>query len=89
MADPFYMVMLIENLGKNYSVWDKSASIVYLKPGRTDVFTEFHLTEEDLTEMRQTLEKQDKMEWKRTIQIRDKQDQVIATVEKVISIKKR
>jgi len=27
MTDPFYMLMLIENLGRDYIVWDKSASI--------------------------------------------------------------
>jgi hypothetical protein len=34
MADPFFMLMLIENLGKDYIVWDKSASIRFKKPGR-------------------------------------------------------
>ena len=32
MADPFYMLMLIENVGRNYIVWDKSASIRFKKP---------------------------------------------------------
>src|SRR5262249_54275566 len=27
MTDPFFMLMLIENLGPDYIVWDKSASI--------------------------------------------------------------
>jgi len=27
MTDPFLMVMLIENLGRDYIVWDKSATI--------------------------------------------------------------
>lgn len=27
MTDPFYMLMLIENLGREYIVWDKSACI--------------------------------------------------------------
>src|SRR6516162_1297601 len=29
MTDPFYMVMLIHNLGPGYVVWDKSASMVF------------------------------------------------------------
>ena len=28
-ADPFYMVMLIERLGRGYIVWDKAASILF------------------------------------------------------------
>ena len=27
MTDPFYMLMLIENLGREYVVWDKAATI--------------------------------------------------------------
>jgi hypothetical protein len=41
MVDPFYMLMLIENLGRDYIVWDKSASIRFLKPGRGRVSAEF------------------------------------------------
>lgn len=37
MTDPFFMLMLIENLGKDYVVWDKSASIRFKKPGRGTV----------------------------------------------------
>jgi hypothetical protein len=34
MTDPFYMLMLIENLGHDYIVWDKSASVRFRQPGR-------------------------------------------------------
>ena len=31
-VDPFYMIMLIRNLGTGYTVWDKAASIRFRKP---------------------------------------------------------
>ena len=34
MTDPFYMLMVMANLGRNYIVWDKAANIRYRKPGR-------------------------------------------------------
>ena len=37
MTDPFYMLMLIQILGKDYMVWDKSACIEFLKPGKTEL----------------------------------------------------
>ena len=89
MTDPFYMLMLIKNLGKEYAVWDKSASISYLKPGKTDVFAEFSLSEEDLTLIRSALEKEDRLLWTRQIEIKDLAGDVIARVEKTISIKKK
>lgn len=88
MTDPFYMLMLLQNLGPKYSVWDKSASIRYLKPGRSDLFAEFKLTEDDLKTIQTTLENQDKMEWNRTIEIKDKNGELIAAVDKILSIKK-
>src|SRR4051794_22615854 len=34
MTDPFLMLMLIENLGPDFTVWDKAASIRFRSPGR-------------------------------------------------------
>jgi len=38
MTDPFFMLMLIENLGKDYIVRDKSASIRFKKTGTRNGF---------------------------------------------------
>jgi len=89
MADPFYMVMLLNNLGPEYSVWDKSASIRYVKPGKTDLIAEFLITEQDLDSIRTTLQNQEKMEWNRKVIIKDKNGELIAEVDKTLSIKKR
>src|SRR5208282_1249110 len=48
MTDPFFMLMLIQNLGKDYIVWDKAASIRFKKPGRGTVFANFRLSEEQI-----------------------------------------
>ena len=56
MTDPFYMIMLATNLGREYVVWDKSASIRYKKPGTGRVRAEFRLSEEKLAEIRAALE---------------------------------
>lgn len=89
MTDPFYMIMLLKNLGEGYTVWDKSATINYLKPGRTDLTAEFNLTEEDLNQIHSTLEIEPKLEWIREIKIKDQEGTVVANVVKVIHIKKR
>jgi len=89
MADPFYMLMLIKNLGSEYTVWDKSAQIRYLKPGRSDLTAEFHLSEEDLTSIRKTVQEQGRMDWVRKVILKDTHGEEIAEVEKVINIKMR
>jgi hypothetical protein len=44
MCDPFYMFLLIRNLGDDYMVWDKSASIEFVKPGKGTVKVLFHFS---------------------------------------------
>jgi len=89
MADPFYMLMLINNLGPDYTVWDKSTHIFFLKPGRTDLFAEFSLSENELSEISQIVQETGRLEWTRCIDIRDTSGELIARVDKVISIKKK
>ena len=48
MTDPFFMLMLIHILGDEYIVWDKSASIDFLKPCRGKVTAQFVISEEQI-----------------------------------------
>ncbi len=48
MTDPFLMLMLIQILGKNYVVWDKSAQIEFIKPGLGTVSAGFIITEREV-----------------------------------------
>ena len=52
MVDPFFMLMLMENLGKNYVVWDKAATIRFKKPGRGRVHAQFELMESEIEKIR-------------------------------------
>jgi len=89
MADPFYMLMLIDNLGRDYIVWDKSASIGFRKPGRGTVRAEFRLTQQQLDELRAQVDAQGKIEPRFTVQIRDEQGEVVAEVEKLLHIRRK
>ncbi len=52
MTDPFFMIMLLHNLGADHLVWDKSGSIEYVAPGRGTVRARFVLTEGRIAEVR-------------------------------------
>lgn len=41
--DPFYMLMFMRLLGPDFVVWDKAATIRFLKPGRTTLRATFRL----------------------------------------------
>lgn len=89
MTDPFYMLMLIENLGRGYIVWDKAATIRFRKPGKGTVRAEFRLTEALLDELRARLENEEKIEPTFVVKVVDEQGEVVAEVEKLLYIRRK
>ena len=89
MSDPFYMLMLIQLLGKGYIVWDNGATIRFLRPGKTKVFAQFRITNEQLAGYKEELKSKNKIEPILTVYIKDDEGQVIAEVDKVLYIKKK
>ena len=89
MADPFYMLMLINLLGKGYIVWDKAAAIRFKRPGKTKVYAQFRLTREQLDGFREELKVKNKIEPVLTVYIKDEEGNVIAEVDKTLYIKKK
>ena len=83
MTDPFYMLMLIQNLGPSYIVWDKAASIRFRKPGRGKVTAKFRLSQAQIDEIREKLETQEKFEQVYPIEVKDEAGEVVAEALKV------
>ena len=52
MTDPFYMLMLIHLLGKEYIVWDKTSTIDFITPGRGTVTARFRLNDDQIAEIK-------------------------------------
>ena len=55
-VDPVFMIMLIQLLGSEFVVWDKSAEIRFLKPGRTTLHATFKIEDEELEAIRKATE---------------------------------
>ena len=89
MTDAFYMLMLMANLGTDYIVWDKAASIRYRRPGRGTVRAEFRLTDAQIDDVRENLKTLPKYEPVFRVDVKDEQGTVIAEVEKMIYIRKK
>ncbi|MFZ2315436.1 MAG: DUF4442 domain-containing protein [Gammaproteobacteria bacterium] len=84
MTDPFLMLMLMQNLGKDYIVWDKSASIDYKKPGKSMVHAHFQLSAEQINQIREQANIEPKIE-----PIFNEENQVVAIVEKKLYIRRK
>ena len=88
-VDPHYMVMLIRILGPEYVVWDKAASIRFLKPGRSTLYARLVIDDEELRTIKQALEHQKSIDRHYTIKLTDAAGVVHATVEKTIYIRRK
>lgn len=51
-VDPFPMVQLMQLIGKDYVVWDKSAEIFFKRPARETLYADFVYTPEELEMIR-------------------------------------
>jgi len=52
MTDPFWSIMLLHALGRDYTVWDQRGEIEFVAPGRSAVTTEMRLEQRDVDEVR-------------------------------------
>ena len=89
MTDPFYMVMILKNLGSDYIVWDKRSEIEYVSPGKATVFAEFNLLDADLDEIKREVEVSGKyLKWFE-VDIKTADGTDVAIVKKQIYVRKK
>lgn len=89
MCDPFYMLILMLQLGNDYIVWDKSATIDFLRPGKGTVTAKFEISSECVQEIKEKLMSESKIYPEFETYILDKSGQKIAHVKKTLYVKKK
>ncbi len=52
MTDPFWMLLVMHQLGNDYIVWDKAGAIDFVAPGREHVYAHFKLESAIVDELR-------------------------------------
>ncbi|MBX3714561.1 MAG: DUF4442 domain-containing protein [Burkholderiales bacterium] len=88
MADPFYMIMMMRNLGPAYVVWDKAGAIRFLKPGRGTLTARFELTQAMVDEAVARTADGSKHEPTFRVEITDGAGLPVAAVEKTLHIRR-
>jgi len=89
MCDPWYMAILIKLLGPEYIVWDKSARIEFVRPGRSTVRALFRIAPEELTEIKEIVARERKTTRTYETSVLDENDQIVARVEKEIYVRRK
>lgn len=89
MCDPFFMLILMNALGRAYIVWDKEATIRFRRPGRGTVRATFHIPPEKVEEIKAEADIQRKVEPVFKAEIVDEQGEVVAEIEKLLYVRRK
>lgn len=89
MVDPFYMLILMHQLGSSYVVWDKRSNIEFIAPGNSKVTARMKVPSSEIAMIQELAKEGDPVFREYSIDILDEQQKVIATVTKTIYIRLR
>lgn len=89
MTDPYWMILVLECLGRDYIVWDKAAEIEFVAPGRGDVFADFLVEESALEEIRAATANGEKyLRWF-PVEVKNAAGEIIARVRKQLYVRRK
>lgn len=89
MTDPFWMLLVMQSLGRDYIVWDKAGEIEFIKPGRGTVRASFDLDDNTLAELRDSTAGGVKcLRWFDT-EVVDESGDVVARVRKQLYVRRK
>lgn len=89
MVDPFYMLMLMHQLGSNYVVWDKSSHIDFIAPGNSKVTARMKIPSTEVITIQELAKDGEAVFREYQVDIVDDQQKLIATVTKTLYIRLR
>lgn len=89
MIDPHLMLLIMQRLGKNYIVWDKDASIDFLKPGKGKVSCVILVTQKDIDQIKQNTNSDKSFLPEFNLEIFDSENELVATVKKKLYVKRK
>lgn len=89
MTDPYFFMLVMHQLGRDYVVWDTRGEIEFLKPGRGVLTARFHVPSERVAEIRTRAAGGAKvLEWFET-EITDSAGEVVARVRREVYVREK
>lgn len=87
MVDPHCVIMLMQQLGSAYVVWDQAAEIRFLKPGRGTVHCHVEMPSSLTESIRQQAESGQSVRPERLLNIIDEQGETVCEVRKQLYVR--
>ena len=89
MTDPWWMIMMLRNLGSDYIVWDKAAAIDFIKAVREPVYADFVPDAATLDEVRATADRDGKALHWFTVDVKTADGVLVAQVRKQVYVRRK
>ena len=89
MCDPFYVFIATMNFGSGYIVWDKTATIEFLKPAKGAILGVFEIDAKRLDEMRAEVDALGKKTYHFKADLIDEAGLTVARVSKEIYVRSK
>lgn len=85
-TDPIYMIQLLQILGDDYVVWDKSTNIRFKKPANQHSYAIFEFTEQEIVQIKEDVAQNNEIDLVKNLYIQSSTNQIFAVVDKTIYI---
>lgn len=89
MTDPFFALLIVERLGRDYVVWDKAAEIEFVAATREDVFAEFRVDDRLVQDLAAAAADGSKVLRWLDVEVRTGSGQVVAQVRKQLYVRRK
>jgi len=89
MVDPHLMLMLMKLLGPGYIVWDKSASIDFIRPGTGTVSATICIDDEMIRTIKEAVAEKRKYQPEFNIRVVDEEDKLVCRVHKILYVRRK
>ena len=76
-VDPFPMTQLMNLIGDDYVVWDKSAEIFFRRPAKEDLFADFIYTNEEIDEIKKKAQELNEFEIFKSTKLTNKDKSIV------------
>lgn len=89
MCDPFFVFIVTMNLGRGYIVWDKSATIEFLKPAKGTILGVFEIGKDRLEGIRAEVDELGRHTYHFEADLTDESGDTVARVSKEVYVRSK
>jgi len=89
MCDPFYVFIIAAHLTNEYVIWDKSAYINFVRPGKGRVTAVFEITKEQLADIKYKADNGLEKSFFFETEVKNAEGKVVAQVKKEVYVRKK